>query len=500
MQTGVGAGAACITGGGVDIVIGIDGVIVVAPEHQNDRLVHLREVRCQLAQHGVCIPDAGSEILQRTHGAALKPYRVGYDVYPLVVRVVVSIIIGMVLHGDRVQEDGLIRGSAHLFVLLNDLVGHGIIRHKAAGPVVLAHLGHAVHIFQTDKIAEAEVGVGLIAAPVFCPEAVHRSGLVALELEVIGQGEHGLCDVLLVGLTAAGQEGHRVAGQRFKLHITGATAKAGAVGPAVGAGLLQSVKVLRYIGIKGDAVLFQLGNIPVGLIHHINNGRLLRLLLLGGGGGIAACVHGTGGEFLALCHVIQNTVNCLLRVAIGLVDFQIGEVGHKTGKYTVVTIVAVLHPRIRRDAQNLRDCGLQVNAEDQQTQRRRRSTGARKPWQPALAQPPAINKEACHHKRQHQHNGDHHAGLELEPGSRGHTGSLGHLHQIPRQKGLAPQLHGVKVYRAGCAAQNGHAQRSKRRDAQHPVQQLPHQKQQQPCQQVRPEMGKNKADKGISGQ
>ena len=328
---------------------------MVAPEHQNDRLVHLREIRCQLAQHGVCIPDAGSKIFQRAHGAALEPNRMGHDVHPLVVRVVIPIIIGMVLHGDRVQEDGLIRGSAHLLVLLNDLVGHGVIGHKAAGPVVLAHLGHAVHILQTDKIAEAEVRVGLIAAPVFCPEAVHRSGLVALELEVIGQGEHGLCDVLLVGFAAAGQEGHGVAGQSFKLHITGAAAKAGAVCPAVGAGLLQSVEVLRYIGIKGDAALLQLRNIPVGFVHHINNGRLLCLLLLGGGGGIAACIHGAGGEFLTLGHVIQNIVHCLLRVALGLGDLQIGEVGHKTGKYTVVTIVAILHPRIRRDAQNLRD-------------------------------------------------------------------------------------------------------------------------------------------------
>ena len=187
---------------------------------------------------------------------------------------------------------------------------------------------------------------------------MHRSGLVALEFEVIGQGEHGLCNVLLVGLAAAGQEGHRVAGQGFKLHITGAAAKAGAVCPAVSAGLLQGVKVLRYIGIKGDAVLLQLRNIPVGLVHHINNGRLLCLLLLGGGGGIAACIHGAGGEFLALSYVIQNIVHCLLRVALGLGDFQIGEVGHKTGKYTVVAVVAILHPRVRRDAQNLRDGGL----------------------------------------------------------------------------------------------------------------------------------------------
>ena len=175
------------------------------------------------------------------------------------------VIIGMVLHGDSVQEDGLVRAGLHALVLLDDLVGHGIIGDKAAGPVVLAHLGHAMHILKADKIVKAEVGVSLVAAPVFCPEAVHGSGLVALELEVIGHGKHGLGHMLLVGLAAAGQEGYRVAGKGFKLHIAGAAAKAGAVGPAIGAGLLQGVQVLGDIGIKGDAVLFQLRNIPVGL-------------------------------------------------------------------------------------------------------------------------------------------------------------------------------------------------------------------------------------------
>ena len=44
MEAGVGAGAAGIAAAGVDVVIGIDGVVVVAPEHEDDRLVHLREV------------------------------------------------------------------------------------------------------------------------------------------------------------------------------------------------------------------------------------------------------------------------------------------------------------------------------------------------------------------------------------------------------------------------------------------------------------------------
>ena len=79
---------------------------MVAPEHEDDRLVHLREVVRQPAQHGVGVPDAGGKVFQRTHGAGLEARRGFGDFHPLVVGVVVLIIIGMVLHGDGVEEDG----------------------------------------------------------------------------------------------------------------------------------------------------------------------------------------------------------------------------------------------------------------------------------------------------------------------------------------------------------------------------------------------------------
>ena len=311
MQAGVRAGIAGIAGGGVHVVVGVDGVVVVAPEHQNDRLIHLREVRRQLAQHGVGVPDAGGKVLQRAHRAGLHARRVFQHLHALVVGVVVLIIIGMILHGDCVQEHRLVGGCLHLLILADDLVCHGIIRDQAVRPIVFAHLGHTMHVFQTDKIIQSQVGVSRVAAPVLGPEAVDRSGLVALRLEVAGQGEHGLGDVLLIGLGAAGQEGRRIAGQSLELHITGAPAKAGAVGPAIGAGLLQGVQVGRHIRVELDAVLFQLRHIPVGLVHHINNGRLFYLLVLGGGGRVAGRVQRAGGELLALIHIVQNGIHRL---------------------------------------------------------------------------------------------------------------------------------------------------------------------------------------------
>ena len=274
----------------------------------------------------------------------------GHHLYALVVRIVVLIIIGMVLHGDGVQEHRLIRGGLHALVLLDDLVCHGIIGNKAARPVVFPDLGHAMHILKADKIVKAKIGVSLVAAPVFCPEAVHGSGLIAPALEIIGHGKHGLGHMLLVGLAAAGQEGHRVAGQGFKFHITGAAAKAGAVGPAVGAGLLQCMQVLGDVRIKGDAVLFQLRDIPIGLVHHIDDGGVLHLLVLGRDGTVAGGIQRTGVELLALVHIVQQSIHCFLRVFLRLVDLQIGEVRHKAGDHAIVAVVTILHPCVRHNA------------------------------------------------------------------------------------------------------------------------------------------------------
>ena len=350
MEAGVGAGIAGIAALGEDVVVGINGVVMVAPEHEDDRLVHLREVVRQPAQHGVGVPDAGGKVFQRTHGAGLEARRGFGDFHPLVVGVVILIIIGMVLHGDGVEEDGGVGLGFHGLVLADDLVCHGVVGDKAGGPVVAAHLLDAVHLLEADEVVEAEVGVGRVAAPVSGPEAVHCRRLIALRLEVAGQGEHGLGDVLLIGLGAAGQEGRRIAGQSLELHITGAPAKAGAVGPAIGAGLLQGVQVLGNIGIKGDAVLFQLRDIPIGLVHHIDDGGVLHLLVLGSDGTVAGGIQRTGVELLALVHIVQQSIHCFLRVFLRLVDFQIGKVRHKAGDHAIVAVVTILHPCVRHNA------------------------------------------------------------------------------------------------------------------------------------------------------
>ena len=94
---------------------------MVAPEHEDDRLVHLREVVRQPAQHGVGVPDAGGKVFQRTHSAGLEARRGFGDFHPLVVGVVILIIIGVVLHGDGVEEDGGVGLGLHGLVLADDL-------------------------------------------------------------------------------------------------------------------------------------------------------------------------------------------------------------------------------------------------------------------------------------------------------------------------------------------------------------------------------------------
>ena len=215
----------------------------------------------------------------------------------------------MVLHGDGVEEDRRVRLLLHRLVLADDLVSHRVVGDEARRPVVAAHLLDAVHLLKADEIVQPEVGVGRVAAPISGPEAVHCRRLVALRLEVAGQGEHGLCHMLLVGLAAVWQIGHRVAGQGLELHVTGTAAEAGAVDPAIGAVLLERVEVGRDVGVELETVLLQLRDIPVGFVHHIDNGGLLRPLLCRSLGGVGVGVGRAGSILLPCLHVIENGVD-----------------------------------------------------------------------------------------------------------------------------------------------------------------------------------------------
>jgi hypothetical protein len=264
----------------------------------------------------------------------------------------------MVLHGDGVEEDGRVGLLLHRLVLADDLVGHRVVGDEARRPVVAAHLLDAMHLLKADEIVQPEVGVGRIAAPISGPEAVHCRRLVALRLKVAGQGEHWLCHMLLVGLAAVWQIGHRVAGQGLELHVTGSAAEAGAVDPAIGAVLLECVEVGRDVGVELEAVLLQLRNVPVGFIHHIDDGRLLHLLVCRGLGGVGVGVGRAGGILLPCLHIIEDGVDGFFRVAFGLIDLQIRQVGEKAGDNAIVAVVAVLHPCVGQDAQSLRDSRL----------------------------------------------------------------------------------------------------------------------------------------------
>ena len=406
----------------------------------------------------------------------------------------------MVLHRYRVQEDRRIRVFLHLLVLADDLVGHGIVGDKAAGPVFVAHFVHAVHLFQADEFVKAQIGVCGVAAPVFAPEAVHRRGLVALGFEVIGQGKHGLCDVLLVGLAAVWQEGDRVARQGLKLHIAGAAAKAGAVGPARSAHLLQCVEVGGNIRVKLVAILLQLGDVPVGFVHHIKDRRLLFCLLRRSRRSVGIWVERLGRVLLPCLHVIQDLVDGLLRVVLRLVNLQIGQVGQKAGDDAVSAVIAVLHPGVGQDAQFLCHRRLQIHAKYQQAARRRTGPKARQPGGPFHLGAAAVQEERTHHHGQDQGDGDRHALLDVDASRRRHARRLRHLSQVPRQKRLPPQLQRVKIHRSGHTAQHCHSQCSQRRKAAQPVQREPDQKQEPPGKGISLPMGPNVLDKRIGVQ
>ena len=163
-----------------------------------------------------------------------------------------------------------------------------------------------------------------------------------------------------------------------------------------------------------------------------------------------------------------------------------------------IEMAAEMIARIKDE--HLCDGVLQIHAEHQQADGGSGGRTARQTRQPPLLMPPAVQEKAAHHQHQHHDDGDDHAGLNFDAGCRGHPGSLGHLHQIPGQEGLTAQLQGVEVHRAGRTAQHRHAQRGQRWKAEDPVQQHPHQKQQQPGQKIGTDMRENKTCKCISGQ
>ena len=110
------------------------------------------------------------------------------------------------------------------------------------------------------------------------------------------------------------------------------------------------MEVGRDVGVELETVLFQLRDIPIGLVHHIDDGGVLHLLVLGSDGTVTGGIQRTGVELLALVHIVQQSIHCFLRVFLRLVDFQIGEVRHKAGDYAIVAVVTILHPCVRHNA------------------------------------------------------------------------------------------------------------------------------------------------------
>ena len=99
---------------------------------------------------------------------------------------------------------------------------------------------------------------------------------------------------------------------RVKLHIAGSAAETWAVRPARGTGLLQGVEIGGDIGIKLETILLQFRHIPVGLVHHIDDGGLFRGLVRRGGGTVRSRVERSSGIFLCSFGIIQNLVDSLL--------------------------------------------------------------------------------------------------------------------------------------------------------------------------------------------
>ena len=111
-----------------------------------------------------------------------------------------------------------------------------------------------------------------------------------------------------------------------------------------------------------------------------------------------------------------------------------------------------------------------------------------------------VEEEGADGQSQHHDAGDDHALLDVDARRGGHAGGLGHLHQVPREEGLAPELQGVKIHRGGQTAQQGRQEGGQRGEAGEPVHRHPDEEEQPPRQQVGFWVGKDVLYKGISAQ
>ena len=300
--------------------------------------------------------------------------------------------------------------------------------------------------------------------------------------------------VLLVGLAPRRQKAHRIAGQRFKLHVAGAAPKAGTVYPAVRAGLLQGVEVGRDVGVKSDAVLFQFADIPIGFVHHIEDGGGLF------DGCIAVREIGPRLDLPGGFHLVQQGVDRVLAVVLRRVDLQIGEVGHKPGDDPVPSIVAVLHPGVGIDAEGLSHGRLQIDAEHQGQQSRHRRGDTSQPHRQHRPAPPPVQEKGQHGHPQQDAPCPDHAGLHFQAGGGCHPRGFLHLGEVPGEERFAPQLQGIKVDRRRDQPGAPRRQRRQRGQPGDGVHHRPDQGQQQPGQHIGFIMGADVLRPGLGGQ
>ena len=181
-------------------------------------------------------------------------------------------------------------------------------------------------------------------------------------------------------------------------------------------------------------------------------------------------------------------------------DLQIGEVGQKTGGDTVVAIIAVLHPGVGQNADGLGDCGLQEDTEKQAADGRSAGRSAQHAGLPVQLFPPAVEEETGHEQQQNDNDGDHHAGLDMDPGSGSNARRFRDLRQIPREKRLTAQLQRVEIHRRRDTAENGRDQGRQRREPGQPVHHQPDEEKQHPRQKIGFGVGKNVLGQSVHGQ
>ena len=263
---------------------------MVVAEHEDDGVLLIVPQLLEQVLDGVVGLLQAGQIL----GGFLVLLLVGVPVQPDGLAVVGALVgvAAVVLHGDAEEEEGGV--ALPVLQLVQNKLEHLLVGDVLAQEVLLGV------VLNERALGKAQLVIDPVSGPAVGVVGMGGDAGVAQLPHDPGQGGDILPDVLLVGHTALGQEGHGVAEEELELGV-------GRVGPVDGGqGIAPDGVGVEVVQEGGHGLVgLQLthhAQVGPGLVHDDDDIGQVLLLFFGVGVALGHSVHMTGGVAVGLLH------------------------------------------------------------------------------------------------------------------------------------------------------------------------------------------------------